>query len=178
MRYGAILADPPWHWKAWSKKGTGRSAVSHYDTLDLPGLIALGPQIQAMAADDCALFLWSIWSMQPEAHEVIKAWGFKPINCAFLWAKLTKAGEQWNVGMGYWTRTQTEPCLLATRGKPKCLSHGVSQLIVAPVRQHSQKPDETYERIERLVPGPYVELFSRKSWPGWDVALSPEAELL
>jgi N6-adenosine-specific RNA methylase IME4 len=180
MRYAAILADPPWNWKAWSKKGTGRSASSHYDVLDQAGLIALGPQIRELAADDCALFLWSIWSMQPQAHEVIEAWGFRLINCAFLWAKRTETDRTWDFGMGYWTRQQTEPCLFATRGKfgkSKCLHHDVRQLIFAPKRQHSQKPDEIYPRIERLVGGPYVELFARKSRPGWDTALSPEAGL-
>ena|SRR5215469_472536 len=177
MRYAAILADPPWDWKAWSQKGTGRSASSHYDVLDQLDLIALGAQIRELAADDCALFLWSIWSMQPHAHEVIAAWGFRYINCAFLWAKRTRTDRAWNFGTGFWTRQQTEPCLFATRGKPKCLDHGVPQLIIASVRQHSQKPDETYGCIERLVGGPYLELFSRRNWPGWHTALSPEAGL-
>ena len=71
------------------------------------------------------------------------------------------------VGMGYWTRANTEPCLLATRGKPKRLNADVRQGIIAPRREHSRKPDGIHERIERLVAGPYLELFARQSRPGW-----------
>jgi N6-adenosine-specific RNA methylase IME4 len=70
--------------------------------------------------------------------------------------------------MGYYTRQQTELCLLATRGKPAVRDRGVRQLIIAPRREHSRKPDEQYERIERLVDGPYLEMFARQKWPGWD----------
>ena len=73
------------------------------------------------------------------------------------------------MGMGYWTRANTEPCLLATRGKPKRLNADVRQGIIEPRRQHSRKPDCVHGRIERLVAGPYVELFARQSRPGWDV---------
>lgn len=72
------------------------------------------------------------------------------------------------VGMGYWTRSNTEPCLLATRGKPKRLHADVRQGIIAPRREHSRKPDGIHDRIERLVGGPYAELFARQSRPGWD----------
>jgi N6-adenosine-specific RNA methylase IME4 len=73
------------------------------------------------------------------------------------------------MGLGYWTRANTEVCLLATRGKPKRLNAGVRQAIIAPRREHSRKPDCVHERIERLVAGPYVELFARQRRQGWDV---------
>ena len=72
------------------------------------------------------------------------------------------------MGMGYWTRANTEPCLLATRGKPKRLNADVRQAIITPRRQHSRKPDGVYGRIERLVAGPYLELFARTRRFGWD----------
>ena len=71
------------------------------------------------------------------------------------------------IGMGKWTRKQTELCLLFTKGKPRVLSHSVREIIDAPRREHSRKPDETYERIEQLVSGPYLEMFARQNWPGW-----------
>lgn len=71
--------------------------------------------------------------------------------------------------MGYWTRANTEPCLLATRGRPKRLNADVRQGIIAPRREHSRKPDDIHARIERLVPGPYLELFARTQRPGWTV---------
>src|SRR5262249_6069176 len=136
------------------------------------------------------LFLWSINSMLEPALQVINAWGFVYKTKAWTWVKKTKTGEKWHYGLGFWTRQNTESCLLATRGNPKRLdrisedatiqkvARGVPELLISPVRQHSQKPDEVYGLIERLVPGPYVELFSRKGRLGWDVALSPEAGLL
>lgn len=71
------------------------------------------------------------------------------------------------MGLGYWTRANTEYCLLATRGKPRRLSKSVRQGIIEPRRQHSRKPDCVYGRIEQLVEGPYLELFARTQRPGW-----------
>ena len=72
------------------------------------------------------------------------------------------------MGLGYWTRANTEPCLLATRGKPKRINADVRQAIIEPRREHSRKPSLVYQRIERLVAGPYVELFARARRIGWD----------
>ena len=70
--------------------------------------------------------------------------------------------------LGYWTRSNSEICLLATRGQPKRMATDVRQAIIAPRREHSRKPDGIHERIERLVAGPYCELFARQTRPGWD----------
>jgi N6-adenosine-specific RNA methylase IME4 len=70
--------------------------------------------------------------------------------------------------MGYWSRKQTEQCWLFTRGRPARLGKDVRQIIEGPRREHSRKPDETYERIQKLVAGPYVEIFARQKYPGWD----------
>jgi N6-adenosine-specific RNA methylase IME4 len=71
------------------------------------------------------------------------------------------------MGLGHTTRANVELCWLARRGNPHRLDMGVRELIVAPARQHSRKPDETYQRIEQFCAGPYVELFARQQWPGW-----------
>ena len=149
---------------------------------DCAGIVALGPQIVAMAEDDCVLFLWALNSMLEHALAVIRAWGFTYKTKAFTWAKQTRTGAKWHMGLGFWSRQNTEDVLLATRGNPKRFNtraaRSVPQLLIAPVQQHSQKPDEVYGLIERMVPGPYVKLFSRKSRPGWDVAISNQAGLL
>jgi N6-adenosine-specific RNA methylase IME4 len=191
-KYRTVSADPPWEWEARSKKGEGRSASQHYNTMKLDEIIAMGPEVEAVVADDCALFMWAINSMLPEALEVIKAWGFEYINLGFTWLKLDKHGKDLSdlkLGMGFWSRQQTEPCLFATRGHPRRLdkiSHEesvrywasrVQEVIIAPVREHSRKPDEAYDRIEKLVAGPRTEFFARQSRPGWDVLFSDEAEL-
>lgn len=168
--YGVILADPPWSFKTYSSKGKGRRAEAHYDCLSLDALKALriapGGTAEPLpvadwAAEDCALFLWGINSMLPQALDVIRSWGFTYKTAAFTWAKRTPRDAGWHFGLGYWTRQNTESCLLATRGHPKRLSRAVPELLIAPRRQHSQKPEEIYERIEALCPGPYLELFAR-----------------
>lgn len=175
-RYGAILADPPWHFDVWSEnKQDNRRASSKYDVLKLGDICRL--PVGALAASDCILFLWAIWPMLPEAFEVIRAWGFEYKTCAFDWIKadakqleLFRDDHDVQMGLGYWTRANSEPCLLATRGKPRRLNADVRQGIIAPRREHSRKPDGVHERIERLVAGPYLELFARQrrsNWQAW-----------
>ncbi len=175
-KFAAILADPPWAFRVWSKDtGQGRSAEAHYPTMSLANICNLS--VSTLAAKDCALFMWATMPTLPEALQVITAWGFKYKTVAFTWAKLNKKAvgryteprldANWFCGMGYWTRANTELCLLATRGHPKRISKKVRQLLIAPIREHSQKPDEQYERIEQLVHGPYLELFARQRREGW-----------
>jgi N6-adenosine-specific RNA methylase IME4 len=120
------------------------------------------------AATDCALFLWVTDPSLPQALEVIHAWGFAYKTVAFTWIKTTKDGMGFPIGCGYWTRANPEQCLLATKGHPQRFSRSIRQLIIAPRREHSRKPDDVYERIEALVAGPYVELFARSQRPGWE----------
>lgn len=166
-KYGAILADPPWLFRNWSAKGEGRNPLQQYGVERVADLAKL--PIRDCAASDCALFMWIMDAMLLDALELIDAWGFQYRTVAFIWAKSAQA-HLWDfpMGMGYWTRKQGELCLLATRGKPPRLSKGVRQLILDPRREHSRKPDETYDRIQQLVAGPYLELFARQRWPGWD----------
>jgi N6-adenosine-specific RNA methylase IME4 len=163
--YQAIYADPPWTFATYSHKGKGRSAEAHYSCMSLAEIKAL--PVADWAAPDCALFLWISNPSLPQALEVIQAWGFQFKTVAFTWAKTTTTGK-WHMGCGYWSRANAEQCLLATRGKPKRLSASVHSLIVSPKREHSRKPDETYDRIEALVTGPYLEMFARQRRPGWD----------
>ena len=96
--------------------------------------------------------------------------------CAFAWMKaegtqvdLFQDDIKASMGMGYWTRANSEVCLLATRGKPKRLSASVRQGIIEPRRDHSRKPDCVPGRIEQLVAGPYLEMFARTRRVGWSV---------
>lgn len=179
--YRAILADPPWRFATYSDKGKGRSAEAHYDCMTLSDIKAM--PVADWAAKDAVLFLWATDPLLPRALEVIAAWGFTYKTVAFYWAKLNKGRgglvldqRDFFTGMGFWTRANPEPCLLATRGKPKRRATDVAKLMIAPRREHSRKPDETHERIERLVDGPYLELFARASRPGWD-SLGNQPEL-
>jgi N6-adenosine-specific RNA methylase IME4 len=169
--YGAIPADPPWSFRVWSGKGMARAPDNHYPTMGIDDIAQL--PITDLAAPDCALFYWICWPSMPDALRVIEAWGFQFKTCAFSWLKADPyrlfADEFTpSMGCGYWTRANTEACLLATRGKPRRLNADVRQGIIAPRREHSRKPDCIHERIERLVAGPYLELFARQQRAGWD----------
>lgn len=165
-RYGCVLADPPWSFRTWSgRTGTPhRTAHDHYacQTIESIGLLPL-PEV---CAPDCAMFMWTVDSHIDQGIQLAKGWGFDFKTVAFVWCKTTAKGTP-RIGMGYWTRKGAEICLMFTRGTPKRVDKGVRQVIIAPRREHSRKPDEQYERIERLVAGPYLELFARATRPGW-----------
>lgn len=169
--FGAILCDPPWSFRTFAGKSAVPTLASDpYATMSIASLKAL--PVASVAAPDCALFMWIVGAHLIEALKVGAAWGFAYKTDAFIWTK--PRGEtpdlfvqQHSMGMGYWTRKEAEVCLLFTRGRPKRLDAGVRQIIEAPRREHSRKPDETHARIERLVAGPYLEMFARESRPGW-----------
>lgn len=173
--YHVILADPPWQYRLYTKE-TPRSKSARagmrgvaltFDAMSLGDIKAL--PVQEMAERNAALFLWVTMPCLPEGLEVIKAWGFKYKTVAFTWVKTNKMTGRLHMGLGHYTRGNPELCLLATRGNMKRKAANVEQVIVASKRQHSRKPDEQYGRIMRLFDGPYVELFARQQWPGWDV---------
>ena len=172
-RYRVIYADPPWTFATYSRKGKGRSPEAHYDCMTLDGIKAL--PVADWAADDCVLLLWATDPLLEKAFDVIRAWGFTYKTVGFYWAKLQRNASpatfertSFFTGMGFWTRANPEPCLLATRGRPKRRSADVRKLVVAPRREHSRKPEEMYDHIEALCGGPYLEMFARSSRPGWD----------
>jgi N6-adenosine-specific RNA methylase IME4 len=167
-----ILADPPWKFLTRSPAGEDRSASMHYRTMTLDAIKAL--PIAALCDADTTLLMWMVdWGVEL-ALEVLKAFGFTQKTTAFTWIKLNASGEidvgdletSFFMGPGYWTRANPEACWLATRGAPTRLNADVRQLVIAPVMEHSRKPD-IHDRIERLVSGPYLELFARRERPGW-----------
>jgi N6-adenosine-specific RNA methylase IME4 len=124
-----------------------------------------------LAAEDCALFVWATDPLLPRALELIQAWGFEYKTVGFYWVKQNSSAKSegdYFTGLGYWTRANPEQCLLATRGKPSRKAKDVRRLVVDRRREHSRKPDQIRDRIERLVPGPYLELFARETKAGWD----------
>ena len=171
-KYGAILIDPPWAFRTYSKQHMTphRCAEDHYPVLDARSIA----QFDILPAKDCALFMWVVDSHLDQALTLMNAWGFAFKTIAFVWVKTTKDGTRPRIGMGYWTRKSAEICLLATRGKPRRRSKAVRQVILESRREHSRKPD-IYDRIEALVEGPYCEVFARQRWPGWD-AIGDEVE--
>lgn len=179
--FGAILADPPWRFSTYNEKGRSRcpdwkrfkgSPARHYETMSTTELCVL--PVRALAASDCCLFMWITWPLLEDALKVMTFWGFEYKTCAFSWMKahtgqidMFRDDGDPLMGAGYWTRANSEVCLLGTHGSPKRRSKAVRQGIIEPRREHSRKPDCVRERIERLVDGPYLELFSRQQRPGW-----------
>lgn len=140
-KYSVIYADPPWRYERSKVQG---AAEKHYPTMGIDELCAL--PVPELAAKDCALFLWATFPQLPEALRLIRAWSFRYRTVAFVWLKRNRKSPSWFYGMGYWTRSNAEICLLATKGKPKRQSAGVHQFLISPIEQHSKKPDAAREK--------------------------------
>jgi len=164
-RAASIGSDPQWKFLTRSALGDGRSANVHYKTEEVDKIKAL--PIGELAAENSAFYMWAVdWCLQ-DALDLIAHYGFEHKTTAFTWAKLNASGIGWHMGQGYWTRANPEICLFATKGNPKRLYADVEQLIVAPVMEHSRKPDAWLDRIERLTEGNYLELQARRPRAGW-----------
>ena len=167
-KYNIIYADPPWQFKVYSSKGLGRSEESHYPTMSLEEIKRL--PVGELAANDCALFMWTTVPLLQECFSIMKAWGFDYKTIAFVWIKQNKRTDSLFWGMGYWTRANAELCMLATKGHPKRQSARVHQVIISHIQEHSKKPEEARDRIVQLIGDlPRVELFARTKSDGWDV---------
>ena len=164
-KYKVIYVDPPWRYE---RKNVSGAAEKHYSTMSLDDIKSL--PVDDLADKDCALFLWITFPMLCEAWGVIESWGFRYKSVAFVWIKQNKKAPTFFWGMGNWTRSNAELCLLATKGNPKRQSKSVHQIIVSPIEEHSKKPDEARKRIVELMGDvPRIELFAREHTPGWDV---------
>lgn len=175
MKYGVIYADPPWRFSTYSSKGQKKAPDRHYPTMKIEDICAL--PVPALAADDAALFLWVYQPMLRQAFLLFDVWGFEFKTVAYIWVKtnghqdrLFYGGQDAKKSLGYHTRAGSEQCWLATKGRGyKRLSKAEPQVVFAPRREHSRKPDEIAESIVRLT-GPEtsrIELFARTERPGW-----------
>lgn len=182
--FGCIYADPPWHFQSRTppnENSTSRRDVEvHYQTMPLAEIKAL-PVADHAAPTGCHLFLWTTGPHLPVALEVMAAWGFRYSGIGFNWIKLKKSFDptqlrftrtidsDYHVSLGFTTRKNSELCLLGRRGGAKRIAKNIRELIISPRREHSRKPEEARERIERYCAGPYLELFGRETRPGWTV---------
>ena len=162
-KFDVILADPPWRYNKIIGQGI---AEDQYPTMSIEEICAV--PIWEVAADNCALFLWTT---PPTIFEyaplVFEAWGFRPVTKAFCWVKAKKSGFGFFYGIGHYTASNTEDCWLGIKGKMPTIGK-TTQIIYSPVQGHSEKPSLQYSKIETLYPGMrYLELFARKKRPGW-----------
>jgi len=167
-KYNIILADCPWTYKDKATAGQ-RGVCFKYDLLTIEDLYKLN--VKNIADEDCILFSWTPYPLLCEGLELIRKWGFKYKTKAFTWVKTNKKNTNtlfW--GMGNWTRSCDEICLMGIRGKPKRLSKSVHSVIQSPILSpHSRKPPEIRDRIVKLCGDlPRIELFSTEVVCGWD----------
>ena len=185
-KFKAIVVDPPWSFRSHTALQSSnwhvrRDAEKHYRVMSLEEIAAL--PIRQLAERDAHLFLWITGPFFVKgAHlAIMKAWGFRPSSIAFTWIKLRRrydanqlrvlptAEADLHVGLGLTTRKNGEFCLLGRRGNAKRLTRSVRETILAPVREHSRKPDESYARIMEYCAGPYLDVFARQPRDGWTV---------
>jgi site-specific DNA-methyltransferase (adenine-specific) len=147
-KYAIIYADPPWRYQ---DRGCNGAAEHHYPTAKIDDISVL--PVERIAADNCVLFMWATYPLMPDALKLIAAWGFAYKTIGFQWLKQNKCGKGWFFGLGRWTRGNTEPCLIATKGKPQRASAAVSQIIEYPIGRHSAKPPIVRDKIMELMGG-------------------------
>jgi N6-adenosine-specific RNA methylase IME4 len=172
--YRIILCDPP-----WSYRNGGRGAASK-QYVTMPDADLARYPVARLGAASSVMFMWGTWPTLPVNLATMAAWGYSYKTLGFLWVKTNeKAGTPfW--GGGFWTRSNSEFCLLGVRGDIRRISAGVHQLVEewqeqedlvlrAPIGEHSQKPPEVRERIVKLMGDlPRIELFARERVAGWD----------
>jgi len=175
-KYQIIYADPPWK---YSFPGTRKNKADDYKTMNNAEIKNF--DLGSIADEDSILFIWGIWTALSDTLEVIKSWGFEYKTVGFVWVKTNKNLDvnQYKFlpddrfddffGMGYYTRSNSEYCLIATKGNIKPIRNDIRQIVYHPIRSHSQKPNEVRERIVKLMGNlPRIELFAREKHPGWD----------
>ncbi len=153
-RYRTILADPPWDVLQTGHYGAER----HYDLMSLSRIAAM--PVSALTEEDAHLWLWVTNATLRHGYDIAEAWGFT-VRSPLTWVKF-------RLGLGTYLRNSTEHLLFATKGRAPVQFRAQPTWINAPVQDHSHKPEEQYALIERVSPGPYLELFARRRQHGWD----------
>ena len=156
--YRTITADPPWGGKE-AQQGGNYGAINHYDLMTLDQIKAM--PVANLCEENAHCWLWVTNAVLEQGFEVLRSWGFVP-RSIFTWVKP-------RMGLGVYLRNATEQVLLGTRGKAPVLCKNQPNWGFFPRLEHSHKPEEFYKIVERVSPGPYLELFARRKFPGWHI---------
>lgn len=167
-KYNIIYADPAW---SYNDKRTGKrisgGAINHYKTMNIEDIKSL--PIKEISCENCMLFLWVTFPNLQEGLDTIKSWGFKYKTLGFSWIKTNKKNGKPFFGIGYYTKSNCEICLIGVKGRPIKQSNYVSSVVISPREEHSKKPNEVREKIVELCGDiPRIELFARQYADGWD----------
>lgn len=156
-KFRCIYADPPW---AYSNQETRASTDNHYRTLTVEEIC--NEPVLDLVADDAHLHLWTTNAFLFDAQRVITAWGFEYRSC-FVWVKP-------QMGIGNYWRVSHEFLLLGIRGKAtNFLANDQPSWGQFNRTSHSRKPKEVRTLVEKVSPGPYLEMYGRERLPGWTV---------
>ena len=171
-KYKVIYADPPWSYS--DKRGTDKVGAkhggvnAHYGTMSAQDINNL--DVQSVADEDCMLFMWVTFPNLQQGLDTIKAWGFNYKTLGFSWIKTNKKNGKPFFGIGWYTKSNCEVCLIAVKGKPFKVSNSVSSVLIEPIDGHSKKPEEARRRIVEFCGDvPRLEMFARCAPDGWDV---------
>jgi N6-adenosine-specific RNA methylase IME4 len=164
LSFDLIMVDPPWAFALRSDKGEAKSAQAKYACMTLDEIKAL--PVGQLARGDAYLWLWATHPMLPQAIDVMAAWGFG-FTTSGVWVKTTATGKL-AFGTGYVLRSASEPFLIGKFGRPTSAKN-IRTVLMAPVREHSRKPDHAYTAAEALATGATrrADLFSRETRAGW-----------
>jgi len=166
-QYGAILIDPPWRFSnRTGKVGPEHKRLHRYETMSFEDIAAL--PVRDLALPKSHLYLWCPNALLLEALMIMKGWGFT-YKTNVVWYKVRKDGGPDGRGVGFYFRNVTELLLFGTMGRLRTLQPGRSQVnvMISRKEEHSKKPNQVYDLIERCSPGPYLELFARSRKKGW-----------
>ena len=164
-KFSVILADPPWMYSDKASAGKRGAAFKH-SCMSLKDIQAL--PVGEIAAEDSCLFLWATWPLIKEGLATIEAWGFQYKTLAFDWIKTNKVAGTWFWGMGNWTRSNPEVCLLGVKGIPKRVSASVHSVVTHNMIGNSGKPPIVRDKIVELCGDvPRIELFATEQIAGW-----------
>jgi N6-adenosine-specific RNA methylase IME4 len=162
--YDIILADPPWSYDKLVGKG---SIAGKYQ--GIPTKVLCSIPVGSLARKDSVLFIWGTFPMLKDCMQVIDAWGFTFKTAAFVWVKTYKNAGTYCRGVGNYTLSNAEVCFVAIKGKGLERARlDISQIVVAPRREHSRKPSEVGKAIIDLYgERDRIELFAREQVKGW-----------
>ena len=181
-RFACVAIDCPWHFetRAPSADPTAhRSPQRHYPTADVEHLATL-PMADFLERD-AFVFAWFTGPMLMQgAHiRLAEAWGLEISSRVFVWIKTKRKFDMrllerspllesdLHMNTGYTTMKNVEDVVLMRRGSPKRLRAGIRETIIAPVMEHSRKPDEFYRRVELYCDGPRLDMFAGRRRAGW-----------
>lgn len=162
--FRTIVADPPWRFGNTSSRA---AAENHYPTMSVTEIVGLRHKLDIWP-ENGHLYLWTTAAHLREALQVMMEWDFE-YKLNLVWVK-SKAPPKLQIGLGNYFRHAHELCLFGVRGKCQAKVHNLPTVFFAPRSKHSKKPDEFSALVEKLSPGPYLELFARRrreNWSSW-----------